>query len=99
MDAVKFLEEYDRMTATDVASTREYFETCENNEQRASYIELWSKAHPCKTRLQDFLEKYPYAEIDHDENRPFSTCAARLGYLEMDDCPNDCSKCWNAPLD
>ena len=65
----------------------------------------WSKNHPRKTRLQDFKEKYPNAELPY--GKP-PVCAKNLGYdaiclvstetatavsLDM------CKKCWNEPVD
>ena len=98
MDAVKFLQEKKRMQLEDQRFYIEFLKSDFTYEERVKAVENWSKEHPIKTRLQDFLEKYPDAEIDHDENRPFSICAARLGYLRVDDCQNDCAKCWNEPL-
>ena len=56
----------------------------------------WSKVHPVKTRLMDFLEKYPKAQINED-GVPFA-CAKTLGYV-CDCPPGFCSNCWNAPFD
>lgn len=58
----------------------------------------WSKDNPRKTRLQDFLEKYPNAEVD--EYGIPSSCAGELGYCSSN-CPGSllCSKCWNEPVE
>lgn len=111
MHAVKFLEEWKRMCVNEErCADCNAFSVCPYPKAYFPYmqidpasvfpiVEQWSAAHPRKTRLQDFLEKYPDAEIDPDENTPFGTCAARLGYLRIDDCQNDCAKCWNTPLE
>lgn len=82
MDALKFLEEFDRMCNRYV---KNYCKGCPraespdcgvdemNKEERAkliSDVEQWSKEHPLRTRLQDLLEKFPKVEIDK-EGLPF----------------------------
>ena len=57
-------------------------------------VEQWSKDHPQRTRLQDFLEKYPNAQIC--ESGLPSACCMSLGYCKRcDDPENDCEVCWN----
>ena len=63
-------------------------------------VEKWSKEHPQKTRLQDFMEKYPDAAV-HPDGQPV-ICCARLGYREYcgkvfgsDACFVQCKDCWN----
>lgn len=64
MDAVKFIEERDRMYEI----AREAPSLCYRHEKSAEEIvrevEEWSAAHPVKTRQSVFLEQYPEAEID-----------------------------------
>lgn len=55
----------------------------------------WDKEHPVKTRLTDFLEKYPKAKLQ--EPGVPNACAKALGLC--DTCGNDCPKCWNTPLE
>lgn len=56
----------------------------------------WAEEHPVKTRLTDFLEKYPNAQL-HD-NRPIF-CCMRLGY-KCDNCgKTKCKDCWNTALE
>ncbi len=63
-------------------------------EKAAEIIEKWSKEHPQKTRLQDFLEKYPNAPIGICPQ----ACCVNLGYIKT--CPGtDCEECWNKPID
>lgn len=69
-------------------------------------VEQWAKEHPRKTRLADFLEKYPNAPMDED-GLPLLT-PRRVGYCRVDDCRNcphyedwdikdcgDAKVCWN----
>lgn len=75
MDAVEFLKEYHRMCkSVDCIKCGLYHLNNETGSNCSEYIEAhpdkavqiveqWSKEHPRKTRLQDFLEKYPNAEI------------------------------------
>ena len=62
-------------------------------------VDEWSKGHPVKTRLMDFLEKYPNAQINED-GVPFA-CAESLGYLKSKNCDSydSCEKCWNTLLE
>lgn len=110
MDALKFLEEFDRMCNRYV---KNYCKGCPraespdcgvdkmNKEERAkliSDVEKWSKEHPQRTRLQDFLEKYPDAEL-YDDGIP-QVCCQILGYCK--DCINAkgvCANCWNMPVE
>ena len=108
MDALKFLEEFDRMCNHYV---KNYCKGCPraespncgvdemNKEERAkliSDVEKWSKEHPQRTRLQDLLEKFPKAEIDK-EGLPFF-CCARLGYV-CTCAKSTCKDCWNMPVE
>lgn len=57
-------------------------------------VEKWSKDHPLRTRLQDFLEKYPDAHIC--ESGLPSACCMSLGYCKScDDAKGVCANCWN----
>lgn len=67
-------------------------------------VEIWAEEHPQRTRSQDFLEKYPDAEVLPD-GQPV-ICCARLGYREYcgksfgsDDCFSQCRDCWNTPVE
>lgn len=108
MDALKFLEEFDRMCNHYV---KNYCKGCPraeppncgvdemNKEERAKLISdvvKWSKEHPLRTRLQNLLEKFPKAEIDK-EGLPFF-CCARLGYV-CTCAKSTCKDCWNMPVE
>lgn len=64
-----------------------------------------SKEHPLRTRLQDFREKYPNAEV-YPDGQPV-ICCARLGYRKycgksFDDNHKEfkvCFNCWNMPVE
>lgn len=108
MDALKFLEEFDRMCNLYI---KNYCKGCPraespycgvdgmNKEERAKLISdvaKWSKEHPQRTRLQDLLEKFPKVEIDK-EGLPFF-CCARLGYV-CTCAKSTCKDCWNMPVE
>lgn len=67
--------------------------------------EQWSKEHPQRTRLQDFMGKYPNAEV-YPDGQPV-ICCARLGYRKycgksFDDNHEGfevCFNCWNMPVE
>lgn len=57
-----------------------------------------SKEHPQRTRLQDFLGKYPNAQMC--ESGLPSACCMSLGYCKScDDQEIDCEACWNMPVE
>lgn len=63
-------------------------------------VEKWSKEHPRKTFLQDFLEKYPNAPLSK-EGIP-ETCAISLGLKKetIEGCyEKECKDCWNTPVE
>ena len=116
MDALKFVKEFERMC--DYYSggfcrgcPRQEEHNCDSSimsdEELAkliSDVEKWSTEHPQRTRSQDFLEKYPDAEVLPD-GQPV-ICCARLGYREYcgksfggDDCFSQCRDCWNTPVE
>lgn len=110
MDALKFIKEFYRMC--DYYSggfckgcPRKEEPSCDSStmsdEELAkliSDVEKWSKEHPQKTRLQDFLEKYPNAQIC--ESGLPSACCKSLGYCKSyDSVGNNCEVCWNMPVE
>ena len=77
MDAVKFLQERNRMCNSfspdcegcRVDEAMPVMDECcrwmfENPERTVKIVEEWSAAHPRKTRQSVFLEQYPEGEID-----------------------------------
>ena len=111
MDAVKFLEERERMCLI--------YKACDgcplqgnalcpdegkNAEAIVKTVEKWSAEHPQKTRLQDFLEKYPNAVLTSGERKVPAVSPAVLGYCKRSccDCPQGnkgLSACWGLPLE
>lgn len=110
MDALKFLEEFDRMCNHYV---KNYCKGCPraespncgvdemNKEERAKLISdvvKWSKEHPQRTRLEDLIEKYPNLKLNRSGYPTF--CCQALGYC--DEClhgSNGCEVCWNMPVE
>ena len=107
MDAIKYLKEKARMTekCNILCSDCELFgehlgrtfdcTVLEKDypEKAVEIVEKWSKEHPQKTYLSDFLEKYPKAKIDAYEDAP-CCCVEELGYIEKCTIGN-CKECWN----
>lgn len=112
MDAVKYFKEKARMSQncyigcdncllgvasdlSDVACVD--FEQLKPDEA-VKIVEEWAKAHPQKTRKQDFFEKYPNAPKD-DKGYPKNTCCKELGYCMK--CVyvagSGCYDCWDEP--
>lgn len=70
----------------------------DNTEESVDIVEKWSKEHPIKTRLTDFLEKHPNAPTY--ENGCPEVCCAYIGYERKPDCiGSNCVDCWNRPLE
>lgn len=110
MDALKFLEEFDRMCNS---YEDRYCKGCpragapfcdvtgldkEERKKLISDVEQWSKEHPQKTRLEDLIEKYPCAKLNRSGYPTF--CCQALGYC--DEClhgGNGCKDCWNMPVE
>lgn len=104
MDAIKYLKEKERMCYKQEDCTHCPLKTDDDNtcsileetnpEEAVEIVEEWSKEHPQKTILLDFLERYPNATLS-SKGVPIC-CALHLGYL--DKCEAICSDCWNRPL-
>lgn len=106
MDAVEFLKEANRMCCTLSCSECELNSTgCNimglgtNSCDVVKLVEQWSKEHPRKTRLQDFLEKYPNAPLIPDGMKLPKACAQNLGYCESCPVGTNCYSCLNEPLE
>ena len=114
MDAVKLLKEYHRMCKNSDCSTcglahsnDEPFPFClwefdyeKYAEQIISAVEKWSIEHPQKTRLMDFLEKYPNAPLKPDGYPQVLPIV--FGYCNRDAC-GDCNHihkpCWDLAVE
>ena len=112
MDAVEFLKEYHRMCKSvdcikcglyhlnngTGSNCPEYIEA--HPDKAVQIVEQWSKEHPRKTRLQDFLEKYPNAALTSYGHKIPKVCAQDVGYCAS--CKylgNKCHQCWNEPVE
>lgn len=113
MDAVKFLREFRRLCSSSVGCEGCALEKIKHqcftapmlSEEFVSIVEKWSAEHPRKTRLQDFLEKYPEAMLrgglplflPYTVGYCGDTDEIACGYC-MHCSRNDPEKCWNRPL-
>lgn len=114
MDVYEFFNEYARMFKTyrnGVTITNMYITVegvlppsqevsfeCSTAESEIDKIIQWSKDNPRKTRLQDFLEKYPNAEKMY--NGLPKVCPKLLGYFsECNKIECDRKSCWNEPVE
>ena len=78
MDAVKFLQERNRMYESGAATPGIGLEDDYDPVIAVKVVEEWSAAHPVKTRRSVFLEQYPEARIDKAgilEIFPCAVCA------------------------
>nr|DAL97882.1 MAG TPA: hypothetical protein [Caudoviricetes sp.] len=77
MDAVKFIEGWNRMLKVEGKAPCIEFCTTRTPEETVFSVEEWSAAHPNKTRQSVFLEQYPESSLDE------------YGVLRL--CPSDIS--------
>lgn len=104
MEVLKFFKELDRMyTSLSCGDCPVYgvngicrILTTKNMEELVPIVEKWSKEHPQKTRLDDFKEKYPNANISKHGFPDF--CCTKLGYV-CNCGKTTCEECWNTPLE
>lgn len=117
MDAVKFIKTKARMTkkcGLDGGCYNCKFAECNNGkylpcddflynypEEAVEIAEQWSKEHPVKTMLSEFLKNYPNSPKKAD-GTPEDICPHYLGYIKSDfDCEwgRNCEKCWNREIE
>ena len=110
MDALKFIKEFYRMCdyysggfckgcpRKEEPSCHSSTMSDEELAKLISDVEKSSKKHPQKTRLQDFLEKYPNAPVDG--NGTPQACCEHLGYCTKSCDPFEltCKDCWDIPI-
>lgn len=110
MDALEFVKEFKRMCHTYTETMckgcpREKCLKCEIEElsnteikELINDVEKWRKEHPLRTRLQDFMEKYPNAPVDG--NGTPQACCEHLGYCTKSCDPFEltCKDCWDIPI-
>lgn len=58
----------------------------------------WCKNNPPKTYKQDFLEKFPNAEVVNFLGRP-NVCLNIIYGMNTVVCNKDCVSCWNTPME
>lgn len=118
MTALEFLREWHRMCQKhpfcgDCPMEDSSYRSCmpckwvfNDIEKVVAIVKKWSEEHLRKTLLQDFLEKYPKAELEY--NKFPEICPYSLGYatnekcfLDTDErfCSEECEECWNRPLE
>lgn len=112
MDAVKFLEEIKRLCKQQERCDKcpLYGKCSEADVQQHSdgnainelvtAVEKWSAEHPRKTRLMDFLEKFPNAhseQVSHIYPRMFGYCGERKNCVGCD--YHGSGECWNLLLE
>lgn len=108
MDAIEFIKEYQRMCAKESchncpAFQNVAFSDCDldtkDPERLVNIVEQWSQAHPQKTIMQDFFEKFPNA-LKHENGTP-QLCPSYIGYGDFccEDVDGFCIKCWSRPLE
>ena len=66
-------------------------------EKAIEIVQRWSDEHPQRTYLSEFLEHYPNVQL-YDTGLPQGVCPYNLGLTDIDDCDNNCAKCWNQPI-
>ncbi len=97
MDAVKFLQERNRMYESGAATPSIGLEDDYNPVNAVKIVEGWSAAHPRKTRQSVFLEQYPEANIDENGVLLVSPCMISASHRNAHgDCANmdiDCADC------
>lgn len=67
-------------------------------EKAIEIVQKWSDEHPQKTYLSELLKHYPNALLD-DDGTPTGVCPRTLGLTDIDDCDDNCIKCWNQPIE
>ena len=113
MDAVRYIVEYDRMCRSfsdcrdcPIRARAPFPSSCQqfrvnNPEETVAIVEAWAKEHPQRTRLQDFLEKFPNASLGSSGTprflpRPFGYC----GRETCQGCDHwGSSDCWTLPVE
>ena len=107
MDAVKFIEERNRMCKSfDAGCTGcPAFNVCEDETccvvdqestldatTQVAMVEAWSAAHPRKTRQSEFLKQWPDAMVYSDGVLDIYPCILEKA-RRCDKCNNGCTEC------
>ena len=67
MDALKFINEWNRMLKVEGKAPCIEFCTTRTPEETVSMVEKWSSMHSRKTRLDVFLEQHPEEKLNANE--------------------------------
>ena len=101
MDAVKYLKERARMLKNGQGFAIRAIESSEDIERAVEIVEQWSKAHPQKTQVDLFFERYPNAPT-YDYGLPI-TRPCEVGFTSEMACAGNCAKCrkdyWFKPVE
>ena len=104
MDAVEYVKQRERMCDYYVncgGSPASDYEGCASLHEIPNLVpivEKWVKAHPVKTRQDEFFNQWPDAEIGYDGLPTVAPCQLNIELLQcesQDDCENRgvCGKC------
>lgn len=95
MDAVKFLQERNRMYESGAATPGIGLEDDYDPVIAVKVVEKWSAAHPRKTRQSVFLEQWPNAELDSNDVIVIDPCDINKTIYRKDNgCYNNkCDDC------
>ncbi len=63
--------------------------------EASAIIDKWCAEHPQKTYLQDFLEKFPNAQVNFGSA---SIICASYVYGDALTCKGRCAECWNTVM-
>ena len=96
MDAVEFIKQVRRMGKQKGEAI--CFKLEEKDTEIVDQVEQWAKAHPVKTRQDEFFNQWPDAEIGYDGLPTVAPCQLNIELLQCDsqeDCANRgvCNKC------
>lgn len=95
MDAVKFLQERNRMYESGAATPSIGLEDDYDPVSAVKVVEQWAAAHSLKTRQSVFLEQYPKALLDKDS--VLRVCPFLVGGDKPEKyrciCLTDCNAC------
>ena len=104
MDAVEYVKQRERMCGHYVhcgdCPVGDYQGCTSLNEipKMVPIVEKWAKAHPVKTRQDEFFNQWPDAEIGYDGLPTVAPCQLNIELLQCDsqeDCENRgvCAEC------
>lgn len=100
MDAVKFLEERDRMCGHGCANCPACVDMCDiyspdcDYESLVEAVEAWAEEHPRKTRQSEFLKQWPNASVSENGILEVWPCIIDKTLKSEERClPHSCAEC------